>query len=63
MLPQDPYILLSYVNTKLRDEYHSLDALCADLDADPAALTEKLEAVGFRYDPTQNRFREKEVSP
>ena len=24
MLPQDPYILLSYVNTKLRDEYASL---------------------------------------
>ena len=33
MLPQDPYILLSYVNTKLRDEYASLSALCGGLDA------------------------------
>lgn len=32
MLPQDPYILLSYVNTKLRDEYASLSALCSGLD-------------------------------
>ena len=32
MLPQDPNILLSYINTKLRDQYPSLDALCDDLD-------------------------------
>ncbi len=57
MLPQDPYILFSYVNTKLRDEYDSLEALCAALDADPAALTAQLEAAGFHYDRAQNRFR------
>ena len=34
MLPKDPVILLSFVNTKLRDEYESLDELCAALDAD-----------------------------
>ncbi len=34
MLPQDPVILLSYVNTKLRDDYPTLDALCDDLEAD-----------------------------
>ena len=38
MLPQDPMILLSYVNTKLRDEYASLDELCAALDADREEL-------------------------
>ena len=27
-LPRDPMLLLSVVNTKLRDYYHSLDALC-----------------------------------
>ena len=32
MLPQDPNILLSYINTKLRDQYPSLEALCEDLD-------------------------------
>ena len=41
-LPQDPYLLLSYVNTKLRDVYPSLAALCDDLCADEAALRETL---------------------
>lgn len=57
MLPQDPNILLSYVNTKLRDEYSSLDALCGGLDADRAALVEKLEAAGYAYDPSANQFK------
>ena len=57
MLPQDPMILLSYLNTRLRDDYDSLDALCEDLDLDRAALEEKLDAVGFSYDAEQNRFR------
>ena len=57
MLPKDPMILLSWVNTRLRDEYASLDALCEDLDADRDELAQTLEAVGFVYDPAQNRFR------
>ena len=56
MLPNDPMILLSYVNTKLREEYESLAALCEDLDLDEAALKEKLAAVGFVYDAGRNRF-------
>ena len=57
MLPKDPMILLSVVNTKLRDEYDSLDALCADLDAEREALEKKLAAAGFRYDERTNQFR------
>ena len=57
MLPQDPYILLSFINTKLRDEYPSLDALCGGLDADQAELTEKLEALGYAYDAQANQFK------
>ena len=57
MLPKDPMILLSWVNTQLRDEYPSLDALCEDRDLDRAALEATLEAVGFSYDAAQNRFR------
>ena len=56
MLPKDPMILLSWVNTKLRDEYDSLAALCDDLALDEAALREKLAAVGFAYDAGRNRF-------
>lgn len=56
MLPQDPMILVSYLNTKLRDAYPSLDDLCEDLELDAGALTDKLAAAGFVYDPAQNRF-------
>ena len=45
MLPKDPVILLSYLNTKLRDEYSSLAELCAALDADEAAVQETLAAL------------------
>ena len=55
-LPQDPVILLSYVNTKLRDEYADLDEFCAAEDADPAALQSRLAEIGYRYDDKQNRF-------
>jgi len=56
MLPRDPMILLSYVNTKLRDEFDSLDTLCDALDADKSALEQALAAVGYVYDAAQNRF-------
>ena len=55
MLPQDPAILLSYVNAKLRDEFDSLEALCAGLDVEEAELKEKLSA--YAYDGTANQFK------
>ncbi len=57
MIPQDPFVLYSYVNLKLRDEYPSLDALCEDLELDRAALEEKLSAAGFAYDEEHSCFR------
>ena len=57
MLPNDPMILLSVVNTKLRDEYDSLDSLCEDLDEDREELEKKLAAAGFCYDEKTNQFR------
>ncbi len=56
-LPTDPFILLSYINTKLRDEYSSLDALCADLDISRPDLEARLSAAGFDYLPAANQFR------
>lgn len=56
MLPQDPNILLSYVNTKLRDQYDSLDALCEDLAADQDQIVQALAALGRVYDAETNRF-------
>ena len=56
-LPKDPMILLSVVNTKLRDRYASLRDFCEDLGVDPEELTKTLAAVGYRYDEKTNRFR------
>ena len=56
-LPQDPFMLLSVVNTKLRDEYPSLAALVEDLQIDEAALRQKLADAGFEYMEAQNQFR------
>ena len=55
-LPNDPIMLLSVVNLKLRDFYKDLDALCDDMDADKADLCTKLKAVGYEYDAQRNQF-------
>ena len=55
-LPNDPIMLLSVVNLKLRDFYKNLDALCEDMDADKAGLCVKLRAVGYEYDAQRNQF-------
>ena len=57
MLPKDPALLLSVVNTKLRDEYESLEDLCAALDIAPEEIAAPLAALGYAYDETQNQFR------
>ncbi|MCR5702832.1 MAG: DUF4250 domain-containing protein [Lachnospiraceae bacterium] len=55
-LPTDPMILLSYINTKLRDEYESLNAMCEDLQLDEEAITSKLSTIDYHYDSNLNRF-------
>ena len=57
MLPQDPVILMSVLNTKLRDQYDSLEALCDDLELNRDELTIRLQEAGFDYDPERNQFR------
>lgn len=57
MLPNDPIILLSVVNTKLRDCYSSLGALCDDLGESREEIESKLKAVGFEYDEASNSFK------
>ena len=56
-LPTDPIILLSYINTQLRDKYSSLDKLCQDFDIKPEEISEKLSAVGYEYNAELNQFR------
>lgn len=55
-LPQDPFMLMSYINQQLRDNYSSLDEMCKSLDIDKDEITTKLNAAGFEYSPENNKF-------
>ena len=55
-LPEEPVMLLSFVNMKLRDQYASLDDLCDDLNVLSDELEEKLGEIGYFYNAKENRF-------
>ena len=55
-LPEDPVMLLSFVTTKLRDQYASLDELCDDLHVLSFELEDKLGEIGYFYNAKENRF-------
>lgn len=57
MIPKDPYMLLSWVNMKLRDEYENLDELCKAQDISKEELEKKLSAIDYRYQPESNQFK------
>lgn len=56
-IPNDPIILLSFINTMLRDIYPSPEALCDDLDISSEELSQRLRAAGYEYDSKTNQFR------
>lgn len=56
MIPNDPVMLLSYVNLKLRDYYSSLEKMCDDLDIDRSQLEDKLAGIGYSYQQEKNQF-------
>ena len=55
-LPKDPMLLLSVVNTKLRDYYHSLDTLCDDMNVDKEEIVSALKVLDYEYDETTQQF-------
>lgn len=57
MLPQDPVMLLSFLNMKLRDSYASLSDLCDDLDEDETEILKKMKEAGYIYDCDLNQFK------
>ncbi|MFI3261880.1 MAG: DUF4250 domain-containing protein [Rikenellaceae bacterium] len=56
MIPQDPMMLYSFINMKLRDQYPSLTELCKSMDLDQEELLAKLATVGFEYNEELNKF-------
>lgn len=55
-IPQEPVILLSFINTYLRDYYPTLNELCINLNIEEAQLKDKLKSIQYEYDPEQNQF-------
>lgn len=56
MIPNDPIMLLSFLNLKLRDYYGSLEALCDDLQVNQKEIEEKLADIAYHYDKEKNQF-------
>lgn len=55
-IPNDPVILLSYINTQLRDFYTSLDDLCSSLDLSKETIINKLKNIDYEYNESLNQF-------
>ena len=54
--PKDPAILLSYVNTQLRDFYPSMEEFCKAMDVEKTEIDEKPAMIDYEYDPVSNRY-------
>ncbi len=55
-LPKDPVMLLSVVNTQLRDHYATLAEMAAAYMTDATEIIAKLDAINYHYDEKQNQF-------
>lgn len=55
-IPKDPVMLLSYLNTQLRDFYPSLVECCGALSLDQETIEQSLGSIDYRYDPEKNQF-------
>ena len=55
-LPKDPVILLSFVNTQLRDNYSSLTELAKTYMTDANEIKKTLKTLGYSYDESLNKF-------
>lgn len=55
-IPNDPVMLLSFVNLKLRDYYPSLDEMCSDMEIDKSDIISKLSSIDYEYDKDLNKF-------
>ena len=56
MIPKDPVMLLSYVNTQLRVYYDSLDDFLKDKELSREGLIKKLASIDYQYDAELNQF-------
>ena len=58
IIPEDPFMLLSFINMKLRDgDYDDLEDLCHSLDCNIEDIKKQLSDSGFEYIPDQKQFK------
>ena len=55
-IPNDPMMLLSYINTQLRDNYSSLTELCKTFGISAEEIKKKLASIDYKYDEALNKF-------
>lgn len=55
-IPNDPMMLLSFVNTQLRDNYASLEGFCEAYEVDENEIRNKLSKIDYEYDESLNKF-------
>lgn len=55
-LPKDPVMLLSVVNTKLRDYYPDLEELAKAEGITKEEIESKLKMINYIYDEGRNQF-------
>ena len=56
LLPKDPMMLLSFVNTRLRDDHITLEEFSAQFDVKAGTIEDMLDKIGFNYNNELNRF-------
>jgi hypothetical protein len=49
-------VLLSVINTKLRNDFRSLEELCEEMNIDLNRLVERLNSIHYVYNPKTNQF-------
>lgn len=57
MLSMDTYMLLSFINTKLRDEFESVSSLSNYYDVNEEDIKDRLKSIGYEYDGISNQFK------
>lgn len=55
-LPNDPVMLLSVVNTALRDTHQDLDGFCRTMDVEKDEIISKLKTINYEYNVELNKF-------
>jgi hypothetical protein len=55
-LPKDPVMLLSFINTQLRDTYESFEAFAIAFQVDADAIAAQMQSIDYVYDTSSNQF-------